>query len=287
MSNRYFYHSFPRQSRNRPFVDGLKVLKSICDFGLILTPETMPFEIGQEAPLRVLQRRFCLTELDQSELEAHAKDFGEFALEFTIEATKSLGAVPAFYLPSNSGTDSDLGLAGGKLALYLAQAHEFLNRIDDHQQSNPGSSFAQAVKDLRSERCGGAIAEVSQFKFAVEAVMNLAIPTENLSYVGELGYYRQREWRITYSFLEDGVCPASYLSSEAKDALIGINGWFAETLRNGKGRVVDWCLHIPSVGQKKTIEHVRRILVPSTLVDAAQAIVRAAGVSVPVEAVPT
>ncbi len=283
MSNRYFYHSFPRQSSRRPPVDGLKVLKSFCDLGFLLTPESMPFDIGRDEPLRTLQRRMCLTELDQSELQAHAKDFGEFALEFTIDSVRALGAIPAFYLPSKSKTNSDLGLAGSKLALYLAQTHEFLSRIHELRISGKDDHFAAVVEWLRLKHPDGSIAEISQFAFALEALMNLAIPTENLTYVGELGYYRQREWRIIYAFLENEVCPAQFLSEEGKTALVEINGWFNEVPSGGNKPRVDMCLHIPKLGGKPALEHVRRILVPDDLVDDADAIVRSAGFSVDVE----
>src|SRR5262245_56796620 len=113
MSNeRFFYHSFPR----RPSVNGLSILRSIIERGLLLTPEKFEFrepldDGSSSAPASIFQKRICFTELSPNELPAHSKLFGTFALEFDINTLRAMGAIPVFYVPLHFKADGHEGLA--------------------------------------------------------------------------------------------------------------------------------------------------------------------------------
>ena len=109
VAERFFYHSFPRPRQGLSEEDncekGLRILRSMADIGLLLTPETLEFreflEDGTLGPKVVAaQRRACFTELAPSELRRHSLEFGPFALELDVMSLRELGAMPVW--PSGS-----------------------------------------------------------------------------------------------------------------------------------------------------------------------------------------
>ena len=111
LSNRNFYHSFPRvrpgESRERSIKVGLQILRAIQQLGLVLAPEVViwkqPLENGEERTVPTRQRRISFTELSRSEVEEHAKRFGPFSLEFRVDTLRRLGALPVIYTPTPEG----------------------------------------------------------------------------------------------------------------------------------------------------------------------------------------
>jgi hypothetical protein len=105
MSNRNFYHNFPRirlwYDRQKILKDGLKILKSIHTIGLILAPELVEWKqvlIDENTRSTIVrQNRISFTELSSDEIGEHGKKFGPFSLEFEIETLRRLGALPVIY----------------------------------------------------------------------------------------------------------------------------------------------------------------------------------------------
>ena len=90
IQERFFYHSFPRRGRDTQaeITKGCEILTSIRDFGLLLTPEITKWQYphADGSPPReqqIPQRTACFTELSVAELQRHAKEFGNFALDPT------------------------------------------------------------------------------------------------------------------------------------------------------------------------------------------------------------
>lgn len=111
MSNRFFYHSFPRRGKLETCEDqiakGLRILTQISKSGLVLAPEvvqwTQPAQDGSSRKLEQLQKRICFTELLEEELPAHSCLFGPFAIEFDLVTLRHLGVVPVSYIPQTIG----------------------------------------------------------------------------------------------------------------------------------------------------------------------------------------
>jgi hypothetical protein len=95
-TKRFFYHSFPRRGRNTSgeIDKGCQILSLICDVGLVLAPEVVPWSYPHAdgtppREQRTIQRRIYFTELAPHELKRHAEEFGHFALEFEVDALGS------------------------------------------------------------------------------------------------------------------------------------------------------------------------------------------------------
>ena len=226
MEQRYFYHSFPRRSSDGSD-KGLRILTSILDSGILLTPERLEFRErrsdGQlSKPYTVYQKRACFTELAPSELPAHAKVFGRFAIEWDLRALRQLGACPVFYVPLQTTPETLEGVAPALLAR-IAEVQELLTRLErvKHVASacqNPLEvlRLTRNAQDVGATRCtvGAASDLISFLELETEPVESLLAsvralagyfyPTEDFQYTGELAYYRQREWRILANMIYVG-----------------------------------------------------------------------------------
>src|ERR1700690_3571064 len=111
--SRYFYHNFPRNGNGNVEL-GLNVLKSMLRSGLLFVPEVTKLKDAKGNVLHpVIQQRICFTELSRSEIEKHAEQFGDFALEYDQAELRRLGAMPVIYIP---GAMAQNGLEGaGKI----------------------------------------------------------------------------------------------------------------------------------------------------------------------------
>lgn len=91
----FMYHSFPRRGKDE-VEKGLRILESIAERGLLLTPELVnwPGEIKANGrrghPVTAYQKRICFTNLRRDELQIHAETFGKFALEFDVSTLREL-----------------------------------------------------------------------------------------------------------------------------------------------------------------------------------------------------
>ncbi len=97
-AERFFYHSFPRRGRGSDgeIGKGCKILSLICDAGLVLAPEIVPWSYphADGSPPRrqqTIQRRICFTELAPNELIEHAKEFRTLCLGVRYKHSQASG----------------------------------------------------------------------------------------------------------------------------------------------------------------------------------------------------
>ena len=259
---RFFYHSFPRPRQGETDGEtasrGWSVLQSMRQLGLILAPEVVewrtPVSLGTPSPTRILQRRICFTELSPEELSEHSRRFGPFALEFETTALRRIGALPVIYMPQALSEKDHLALLGSFVVGHLDQIRGTLERLDElNQLDSPAfvQSFgASSISDdtmvnLRNvDESGGTVQESQVPWKAIRAFLNyigfrtapfsamtgvttiaqtLFYPTDDDRHEQELGYYRQREWRITADYYVNGSPRGRGLQDEEKQLLLELD----------------------------------------------------------------
>jgi hypothetical protein len=285
METSSFYHSFPRKHPN-DIGHGLSVLHSILKSGLLLTPEVIswrePGRPRDQAPkISVLQTRICFTELLPRQLAEHSTLFGRFALEFSVESLRELGAIPVFYVPNSAELVKGLDGAGQALVMRVAQIQTLLERFRQMKNQSPAKEVLVSASE--------GLLSLEELCFSLVALQNLLAPTENLDHTKPLFYYRQREWRIIENFAVNGHWPIRKPSDQEREALLATDGFFQKELKFEPARinqVIDGCRFFSDLGGTSVIQRVRRILVPSEALSDASQVVQKAGFAIPVEAQP-
>jgi len=268
-----FYHSFPRpklgqDSRQK----GLKILESFLKNGILLVPETITYnwekndEEKTQEKYNVVQRRFCLTQIDISELMAHEKHFGNFHIEFMDKDVYTLGAIPVFYLPR---AESDLSewslkkLAAGciyglnELQTLCGDIQNLAEMADNNRtqdeiyikgknwtKENP-KVYTVNVKQLRNildmltanlvpnsiaiDKGRSEIgARVDGLLGIIKCICSLLYPSDK-DFGGEhedLYFFRQREWRIIGGISMDGEHLDRELNKSEKNFVLSIDPAF-------------------------------------------------------------
>ena len=247
----------PTETSNR----GWTILKSMKELGLILAPEVVewstPVSLGTPSPIRILQRRICFTELSPGELSGHSSFFGPFALEFDTAALRRIGALPVIYMPQALSEQDHLALLGPFVVGHLDQIRGTLERLsllaqyDDPQYLQ--SICAKYVPDNLLVNLGnvdGSGGPVQDFQVPWKAIkdvlrfinfetapfkammgvtsiaQSLFYPTDDDHHDQELGYYRQREWRITADYLVNGSPRGRSLCNDEKALLLELDETF-------------------------------------------------------------
>jgi len=100
-------------------------------------------------------------------------------------------------------------------------------------------------------------------------------PVENLTWTGELAYYRQREWRVTANMSYFGESVTQKIRDEEIETLIASDPKFFGRMQdfpNGKCLVARQCQFYRDV--RGTLVHnlVRRLIVPEIAIDRAREI---------------
>jgi len=261
-----FYHSFPRPKENQDGIKkGLAILDSFLKNGILLVPEIIKYQREREDRQKppedyfIVQSRFCLTQIDISELKAHEKQFGSFHLEFTNDNAYALGAIPVFYLPRTEPNTSKLPLK--KLAsnyVYLLLEMQTLceniqnlselikNKSDmeditifEKKETKYKHSYKVNAKQLSDvldmitlnivpnpaksdERKNGIGAYMDTTLGTLKSMGSLFYPTDK-DHEGEhedLYNFRQREWRITAGISMNGQRLDRELTTDEKNALL-------------------------------------------------------------------
>jgi hypothetical protein len=311
MQERFFYHSFPRRGRDgsQATSKGLAILQSIIRSGLLLTPEKIEWteflQDGTQSPsIQMFQKRICFTELAPLELAEHARAFGPFAVEFSIENLRLLGGIPVFYLPKPSTRERDLEGIASALVARLADVQQLLTRLTELarlvQMRADKSELLNVTRNgtvVGVTRCniGGAedLLRILSFQIqppqellnAIRALASFFYPTENLTYTGPLAYYRQREWRIIGNMVRRGVQVARDLTPEEKDILYQIDRDFFElamVFPTGEYRRADQCLYFSELVDTPILGRARRVIVPDDAKAEAENLLRQHGFILPV-----
>ena len=239
-----FYHSFPRPKPGQDSIKkGLAVLDSFLQNGILMVPETVFYKRDtsdrNKTPEEyfITQSRFCLTQIDISELKAHEEYFGNFHLEFANKDVYALGATPVFYLPRAEPGIIEWPLkklaAGYLYRLFdLQTICRYIQKLDGlTKDEKDGSTVPINVRSKAAKEPTPYSINVTQLRDilemitrnvlpdrhtvaalmddllgALQGVCSLFYPTDN-DYEGEykeLHFFRQREWRITAGISADG-----------------------------------------------------------------------------------
>ena len=305
--SRFFYHSFPRpsdeDSRGITIQKGLAILRLIKQTGLVLAPEIVewhtPISIGSPSPIRLLQQRICFTELSRSELNEHSRRFGPFAVEFDIMQLRRVGALPAIYMPQALSEDH-FSLIAPFIVSHMSHINHTLERINDISQykhpdyikRNHGvTEIGENCEfTLRNTDASGGIAQ--EFKIpwsairdflsyvgfenapfdammgAVSIAQSLFYPTDDEHVDQQLGYYRQREWRITAGYYVNGVSRARALEDSEKVMLTDVDADFWKRQMNDGEETflrLDKAVVLVQPSPQKLLQMINRIIVPAEI----------------------
>lgn len=308
---RFFYHSFPRRGREDENVDrkGLAILTSIAKSGFLLTPEKISWsEFLQDGTksesIDLFQKRVCFTELAEYELAAHSNMFGPFAVEFSIENLRCIGAMPVFYIPLHGDKECALGGIAAAFICRLSEIQRILEKISDikllaQKTANKAESIQIALNGIAMGAIPCTIGNAEnllnvlfhkiqppeQLLNALRALSGFFYPTENMAYTGELAYYRQREWRIVANMVHRGVEITRDAGVDEKMALCAIDpDYFGHRMifPCGEYRRVDQCKFISEIDNRPLLWWARRIIVPDHLVKESSEVVGQFGHAIPV-----
>ena len=307
LQERFLYHCWPRRGRNgaAECERGLRVLSSIRDSGLLLTPEIVPWRYPHadgSAPRveRILQKRVCFTELTPPELQGHAEEFGRFALEFTTQNVRKLGSIPVFYIPTLSQTQGttleDLGamlviqlLDAKRLANHISVVNDTFNLRNATPEIEFSFKYAENPKSegkfkLRAEEAKQTLAAVTHgltpppmLREGINAVLNFFYPADNHHHSKELSYYQQREWRITGNITLRGVNVMRNVKPHEVEILLGFDPeFFGKKLSfpPNEFSLLSESLMYPGFEGKHMMEFVNRVIVPASAIEEAKAILR-------------
>jgi hypothetical protein len=310
-TKRFFYHSFPRRGRNTSgeIDKGCQILSLICDIGLVLAPEVVPWSYphADGTPPRqqqTIQRRICFTELAPSELKQHAREFGHFALEFEVDVLKRMGAMPVFYIPQAADQDPNGLTSLGStlvvqsidamiLAMRLARIKDILDNspVGDHLDCTFGfekvKTFSLDVPKTREaiEAFAYALTPPAMLEHALTGLLSCFYPADNLRDSKALAYYRQREWRIAWNFAIRGEEVMRRPSDEVGARLLAIDpDFFGRDFEtpSGQSRLAREAWILPGLAGKRVIDMANRVVVPRAACTRVQAILTRAGSPTPV-----
>ena len=300
---RFFYHSFPRprqgETHSETWSRGWAILQSMKKLGLILAPEFVewhtPISLGTPSPIQILQRRICFTELSSQELREHSTRFGPFTFEFDIATLRRAGALPVIYMPQALSEQDHLALLGPFIVGHLDQIRGTLEKLNQLDQFNDPAHIenlgAKYVKDdcmvnLRNDDESRGIVQESQVPWtairdflryiqfetapfsAMIAVTSIAkamfYPTDDLHHDQDLGYYRQREWRITADYHLNGHPRGRDLQDDEKELLLEIDEpfWGRQIHTDKPVTRVDEALALVQPSSVELLDQATRIIVP-------------------------
>lgn len=296
----FLYHSFPRRGRHEPAEEkrrGLVILRSILEGGILCVPETVNVDAEFEATnpiagmqIPIDQNRFCLTLLDPCELPRHADHFGRFAVAFSTNQAREIGAIPVIYVPlvAHGERPSGVDLIGLTLVRRLIEIQYVLTDLATIASAN-GCGDLIVLKNLSrgerrvlerlTKRLLGEIDPMQHLAGAMRAVLKLFYPVErggsNVSRDDQLAYYYQREWRVL-----DGVTVFDNqldtpLTDFEKERLMELDAAFF-----GKWTVfgdtaaprIDWCRVIRHVGGRPVRDLIDHIRAPAEYLSDAKAL---------------
>ena len=300
---RFFYHSFPRslpgEAQREIASRGWAILRSMKKLGLILAPEVVewhtPVSLGTPSPIQVLQRRICFTELSPQELSEHSTRFGPFALEFDTTALRRIGALPVIYMPQALSEQDHLALLGPFVVGHLGQIRGTLERLnqlthldDPAYVQNLGSNVVPDDFMVILRNGDASRGTVQEFQIPWKVIRDLLsfiefetapfdamigatsiaqamfYPTDDHHHDQELGYYRQREWRITADYYVNGSPRGRSLQDEEKRLLLELDEsfWGRNTHPSKPIPRVDEALALVQPTPSELLDRVTRIIVP-------------------------
>ena len=291
------------EPQNKIIERGWAILQSIRRLGLILAPEIVewrtPVSIGSPSPIQLLQQRICFTQLSRYELEEHSKCFGPFAIEFDAMALRRAGALLVIYMPQALSKEDHLALLGPLIVSHLDHIRhtleqlKSLNQFKDPeyiQKHYPGANRMaddcmvmlkngdelrgilqefqvpwSAIRDFLSF-LGFENAPFGAMVGAVSLAQSLFYPTDDEHIDERLGYYRQREWRITAGYSVSGISRYRILDEKQKKALTKLDRVFWKRKLNFSNETfcrVDKAVSLSQPSPESLLGMATRLIVPS------------------------
>ena len=230
------------------------MLETTKRLGLVLAPEVVQWHtplFGGPPITHVRQKRICFTELEMAELPTHSTTFGPFSYEFEIDRLRRMGALPVVYMAQTPQEDHHLGVVGSFVVSHMKAIDHVLGtlrtfeqilldkavsegcfvtlkNVDDQQGTVdeykiPCTALTDLVRFLRFRN-----PTFSALTGATSIVQSLFYPTDNEHDGDVLGYYRQREWRITGGYSVNDQLRGRLLEDHEKQELIRTNPRFWE-----------------------------------------------------------
>lgn len=298
------YHSFPRGEDPGGTI-GLATLRCFAHLGFVLAPEVIELQerlsSGLGRTMRIGQKRICFTEIEAGELQQHAQTFGPFSIEFDIADLNTAGATPVFYYPPAESLGGMSGVAEA-LILNLGDIVNLINDLAELKNFCMGRNgpepvtleWANQVATTNISHLSAMLAylehkngEFRHLQAAIRGLGQLFYPTHVERYVDPLAYYRQREWRLIGDIAVNGVLTMRAPTNEEIDLLLQANPRFFSReveLLNGPCRRADECRIYVHPEGRHAMSFARRVIVPRDHVNASEAILREAGVNLPVVA---
>lgn len=264
-----------------------------------------------------LQRRVSFTELATSELARHSETFGPISLVFDITRLREIGAIPVIYFPQGTTANPcslipTFAVNGVYHTKYVLSKLQELTVLSDPIQLSaqvgmPVSPSCEAIltnpdpdgKGKTEHRVP--MAEIDRilryvgfrnipFDHSVAVLdyfLSLFYPTDNAHRNDELGYYRQREWRLVASSIGIRGCSLTRPLSGAEIAeleQIDSEFWSRELIVDSKNdRRSELALVFEPMPDWNFFEIVEAVLVPDLAVNRARSIV---GDAVPIRVLP-
>lgn len=238
------YHSFPRvdstKSRKEQIDEGLKIIESMKEIGILCTPDYWEFKQkmnnGTSNPISIAQNSFCATCIPFENLNSHMIEFGLFSLEFTIESFKDLGGNPVFYCDSNESMISEVIAQFVVIQNIFKLSNDLINiqkdkiNIDEpvfvtKNGINTDISFTKNEIEIFEKIINSLIEpkyyNLSTFYNTIKNFSSLFIPLDSykVKNVDNLKYYQQNEWRILSNLKIEGLELATSLNEEQKNIL--------------------------------------------------------------------
>ena len=291
------------EPQNKLIERGWAILQSIRCLGLILAPEIVewrtPVSIGSPSPIQLLQQRICFTQLSRCEIEEHSKRFGPFAIEFDAMALRRAGALPVIYMPQALSEQDHLALLGPIVVSHLGHIRHTLEQLNSlNQFKDPGyiqkqyPGATQMADDcMVTLRNGDELRGILQefqvpwstirdflsflgFENApfnamvgtISLAQSLFYPTDDEHIDEQLGYFRQREWRITSGYSVNDISHYRNLDEKQKKDLATLDSDFWKrklNFSNERFCRVDKAVALSQPGPESLFGMATRLLVPS------------------------
>lgn len=249
------FHSFPRRGGGNDTL-AMRILGSIAECGLLLTPEVIPvaeqLADGTRRTYCVQQKRCSFTVIPEQELASHSERFGPFSLAFEVEALRRLGGLPVAYIPRSDSAGEFSGL-GATLVARLADVEGVLSHLIDGGNKVSGLPPGVSIEMLRD---------------ALRTYAGLLYPVDR-SDDRQLEYFRQREWRILANVVGQAGPLTSALSEECTERVRSIDPEFFDrriAVRSGDLARIALCQTLVSVGGKHPLEFAHHLVAPDEMV---------------------
>lgn len=275
MVDTYAFHTFPR--RNHDLGNALRVLQSIIECGLLLTPEVTEWseplsDGGRSEPFFLQQKRCCFTALRTDELPGHMDRFGPFSIRYDLMAFRRLGGMPVAYVPRSDQRYGGHAAVGETLLARLADIEGVLQRLADLEKKGQG---------IFSTPAGRSMTDLVNALRVFEGFIYMANRTDD----DLTEYFRQREWRIVANIVaSDGNPLALGLPEECRRRLLQIDQEFFGgelEFRSGRHVRIDMTTAIHTVEAQHVLNFADALIVPEEAIEG-RTTLEASGLSLPV-----